>query len=296
VSPSARVFLDSGGIFTHRPFDVLYSLAATSFILWCLCTVHTSGAIMSDTGAASCCAATAVDLREEQIAAAKGDASLPVSAPTTPVAKSKARAAGGRSRGVKKPQIDIDVEIDQAHKLAELFKKMQKASKVAARNAGRQRQRLVRKAQKLSEQDLMRLAVIKRCGMFVQDDAVASASAVGGDDAPTPPKKSKGQEALSNRIKTLVGSAAGAKELVQALNLQTEGNATPSAPSRTSASSRPRFLPLGRSLGPVLQRLPSRRPSESAGAVPDTAAADVDDEDAGEPVLPSDADPDADEV
>jgi len=251
---------------------------------------------MSDTGAASCSAAAAVDLREEQIAAAKGDASLPASAPTTPVAKPKARAAGGRTRGVKKPQIDIDDEIEQANTLAELFKKMQKASKVAARNAGRQRQRLVRKAQKLSEQDLMRLAVIKRCGMFVQDDAVSSASAAGADCSPTPPKKSKAQEALSNRFKTLVGSAAGAKELVQALNLQTEGNATPSAPSASSAASRPRFLPLGRSRGPVLQRLPSRRPSESAVAVPDTAAADVDDEDAAEPGIPSEAGPDTDEV
>ena len=255
---------------------------------------------MSDTAAASRSAAAAVDLREEQIAAATGDASLHVSPPTTPAVKPKARAAGGRTRGVKKPQIDIDEEIEEANKLAELFKKMQKASKVAARNAGRQRQRLVRKAQKLSDQDLMRLAVIKRCGMFVQDDAVASGSAAAADCSPTPPKKSKGQEALSNRFKTLVGGAAGAKELVQALNLETGGDATPTAPTAASVASRPRFLPLGRSGGSALQRLPPRRASEVAVAVPSTADADVDDGDAAEPGIPSEASPeaglDADEV
>jgi len=229
---------------------------------------------MSATAAAESSGNVDVDVRQDQIAAAEADVSPPAHPCTTPVVKPKGRTGGGRTRGVKKPQIDIDDEIEEANKLAELFKKMQKASKVAARNAGRQRQRLVRKAQKLSEQDLMRLAVLKRCGLFGQDDAVASTPAALADGAPTPPKKSKGQEALSNRFKTLVGSAAGAKELVEALNMQTEDNPTSSSATASSAHSRPRFLTLGHSRGSVLQRLPSRLPQEIAVPEPDVEGAD----------------------
>ena len=129
------------------------------------------------------------------------------------MAKAKAKATVGRPRGGKKPEIDIDIQIQEANKLAELFKKMQKASKVAARNSTRQRQHLVRKARKLSEQDLMRLAVIKRCGMFVPDtaDVAASASEAGG--GPPPAKTSKLQEQLTSRFRTLVTDVAGAAEL-----------------------------------------------------------------------------------
>jgi len=250
---------------------------------------------MSDTAAASCSAAADVMLKQAHIAAAAGDGSPPASDTTTPVAKAKARAAGGRTRGVKKPQIDIDDEIEKANNLAELFKKMQKASKVAARNAGRQRQRLVRKAQKLSEQDLMRLAVIKRCGLFVQDEAGASAAAAGPDGLPTPPKKSKAQEALTNRLQTLVGSAGGAQELVQALNLQTEGNLAPPATTASSSGARPLLVPLGRSGGPALQRLPSRLPKESAVAECVNADAEVDEEDAEGGASSTEAGPDTDE-
>ena len=66
----------------------------------------------------------------------------------------------------RKPKIDIDNEIEEANRLAELFRKMQNASKVAARKATRSKQRLMKKADQLSEQDLMRLAVLKRCGIF----------------------------------------------------------------------------------------------------------------------------------
>ena len=77
-----------------------------------------------------------------------------------------APSESGRVPTKRKPKIDIDNEIEEANRLAELFRKMQNASKVAARNATRSKQRLMRKANQLSEQDLMRLAVLKRCGIF----------------------------------------------------------------------------------------------------------------------------------
>ena len=132
---------------------------------------------MAATVETSAASAAGAATAEDEVPTASGRSSSVPSAPGTPVATPKALAAGGRIRGEKKkPQIDIDYEIQEANKLAELFKKMQKASKVAGRNAVRQRQRLVRKAQKLSEQDLMRLAVIKRCGMFVPDVSAVTAS------------------------------------------------------------------------------------------------------------------------
>ena len=221
----------------------------------------------------SCAAAAAT--AEDDVSTASGSPSSAPSAAGTPVAK--AAAAGGRARGGKKPQIDIDVEIQEANRLAELFKKMQKASKVASRNATRQRQRLVRKAQKLSEQDLMRLAVIKRCGMFVPDAPdVAAASASGADGGPPQAKKSKAQEQLSSRFKTLVSGVAGAAELCEALTIGTENRSAATAPTTIPVVPSPVAKQPARLRALVLQRLPSQ-PLTPRAAVPPAVAADEDD-------------------
>jgi hypothetical protein len=223
----------------------------------------------------SACAAAAF-IAEDEVSTASGGASSVASSPGTPVAKAKAKAAVGRPRGGKKPQIDIDVEIQEADKLAELFKKMQKASKVTARNSTRQRQRLVRKAHKLSEQDLRRLAVIKRCGMFVPDTPDFAASASGADGGPPQGKKSKLQEQLSTRFKTLVSGVAGAAELCEALTVGTASSAAATAPSTPIVVSSPVAKQLLRLRAPVLQRLPSQLLTLRV-AVPSAVAADEDD-------------------
>ena len=221
----------------------------------------------------SCAAAAAT--AEDDVSTTVGSPSSAPSAAGTPVAK--AAAAGGRARGGKKPLIDIDVEIQEANRLAELFKKMQKASKVASRNATRQRQRLVRKAQKLSEQDLMRLAVIKRCGMFMPDAPdVAAASASGADGGPPQAKKSKAQEQLSSRFKTLVSGVAGAAELCEALTIGTENRSAATAPTTIPVVSSPVAKQPARLRALVLQRLPSQ-PLTPRAAVPPAVAADEDD-------------------
>jgi hypothetical protein len=223
----------------------------------------------------SACAAAA-SIAEDEVSTTSGGSSSVASPPVSPVAKAKAKAAVGRPRGGKKPQIDIDVEIQEANKLAELFKKMQKASKVAARNSTRQRQRLVRKAHKLSEQDLMRLAVIKRCGMFVPDTPDVAASASGAVGGPLQAKKSKLQEQLSSRFKTLVTGVAGAAELCEAWTIGTAGSEAATAPSTPIVVSSPVANQLLRLRGPVLQRLPSQ-PFTLRAAVPPAVAADEDD-------------------
>ena len=67
---------------------------------------------------------------------------------------------------VKKPRIDIDNEIKEANRLSEVLRKMAQAAKTTANNGTRAKQRLVRKAGKLSSEDLERIAVLKRCGLF----------------------------------------------------------------------------------------------------------------------------------
>ena len=229
---------------------------------------------------ASCAAAAAAaaSTADDEVSTASGGASSAASSPGTPVAKAKAKAAVGRPRGGKKPEIDIDIQIQEANKLAELFKKMQKASKVAARNSTRARQRLVRKAHKLSEQDLMRLAVIKRCGMFVPDPAEGAASAPAAGGGPPPAKTSKLQEQLTSRFRTLVTGVAGAAELCEALNIGAASSTAAAAPSTPIAVSRPVAKQPSRLRAPVLHRLPSQRLTSRAAVPADVAA----EEDEGE--------------
>lgn len=67
---------------------------------------------------------------------------------------------------VKKPRIDIDNQIKEANRLSEVLRKVAQAAKTTAKNGTRAKQRLVRKAGKLSSEDLERIAVLKRCGLF----------------------------------------------------------------------------------------------------------------------------------
>jgi hypothetical protein len=167
-----------------------------------------------------------------------------------------APSESGRVPTKRKPKIDIDTEIEEANRLAALFRKMQNASKVAARNAARSKQRLMRKANQLSEQDLMRLAVLKRCGIFAPED----------DDTVAPPmpleatspvvKRSKAQEHISCRFKTLVSSVPGAADVLEGLDKCTAPVAAPLSGASKSSSSMLLSGSLPKAVG--LKRLPSR--------------------------------------
>ena len=122
----------------------------------------------------------------------------------------------------------------------------------------------------------MRLAVIKRCGMFVPDVSVVTGSASGADGGPPQAKKSKTQEHLSSRFKALVSGVAGAAELCEASTMGTEGGPAATAPLTTLVVSRPVAKQLLRMRAPLLQRLPSQPPTIRA-AVPPAVAADEED-------------------
>ena len=162
----------------------------------------------------------------------------------------------GRAPSKRKPKIDIDNETQEANRLAELFRKMQNASKVAARNATRSKQRLMRKANKLSEQDLMRLAVLKRCGIFAPEEDETVASPTPLEVQPLPVKLSKAQEHISGRFKTLVSSVPGAAEVFEGLDKSTNP-VVYSLPALSKSSSSVLLSgTLPKAVG--LKRLPSR--------------------------------------
>ena len=83
---------------------------------------------------------------------ASGAPATPASSQAPPKAKAK-----GRGRPVR-PRIDLD---EHANKLAEVSKKMLVAAKSAQKAQKKQKQRLIRKAGKLSAEDLEGMAVLK---------------------------------------------------------------------------------------------------------------------------------------
>jgi hypothetical protein len=149
----------------------------------------------------------------------------------------KALAGKRRGRPSQRPKIDFDQEIEEANRLGELFKRMQHASKVASRNALRSKQRLLRKANKLSESDLMRLAVLKRCG-FVdvegEPEGEVSASAAACSASPKAAEMAaKGKESMNAKLHGMVALIPGASELLKSLD---GASAAPTTPSTTSSS------------------------------------------------------------
>jgi hypothetical protein len=129
------------------------------------------------------------------------------------------RKGGLRGRPSLKPRIDIDADIEEANRLADLFKRMTHASKAAAKNALKSKQRLMRKANKLSPEDLLRLAVLKRCGFGDPgeeadggdglDPGSSAGACLGGG-------QSKGS--VSTRLHDMVASTPGASEPLKGLD------------------------------------------------------------------------------
>lgn len=131
-------------------------------------------------------------------------------------AKIKAKAAPkcrGRQRNADRPRIDIDDDIESANELNVMMKKLAHAAKMQQRNSLRCKARLVKKCGKMSVQDLERLAVLKRCGLLVQDDAddlpTASSSASTVSLTGTPPKKRRSSVEMLKKLADVVSKSGG---------------------------------------------------------------------------------------
>jgi hypothetical protein len=69
----------------------------------------------------------------------------------------------------KRPDIDYDEKIQEATKNIKEMARAMAAAKSAQKNERRKKQRLVKKASALSPEDLERIAVLKRCGMWTAE-------------------------------------------------------------------------------------------------------------------------------
>ena len=131
----------------------------------------------------------------------------PHSAAPKPKAKSKIRAG-------PKPRVDIDNQITEANRLSEVLKRVSQAAKTAAKNGSRAKKRLVRKAGKLSSEDLERIAVLKGCGLFTGVIA-GSANSSDGGDVPSQDEDSMLVDNLvvHNKISAAMENIPGAKDV-----------------------------------------------------------------------------------
>ena len=103
--------------------------------------------------------------------------------PSLPGSQAEAKASP-KSKRVVRPKIDLDDEIRRANELAVVSRKMLAAARNTSRNNKKAKQRLIKKAGKLSPEDLERIAVLKRCGLFVDEADDEDKEGDEGDEAP----------------------------------------------------------------------------------------------------------------
>ena len=140
-----------------------------------------------------------------------------------PAAKAKAKAGGkakarGRAKAVARPQIDLDKEIEEANTLATMSRKLMVAARSIERNNKKCKSRLIRKAGKLSAEDLERIAVLKRCGLYSEAAEAEDGNEGEGDDASEAASSgssaARGLEPKKQKLATLLAESADARALM----------------------------------------------------------------------------------
>ena len=106
----------------------------------------------------------------DAVAAAAALGAVPASSPGTPspgpLGEAAPAASGEKRKRPARPRIDIDAKITDLSVDIAKAQKLLKETKTLQRNERRKKQRLIKKAAGLSSNDLERIAVIKRCGLW----------------------------------------------------------------------------------------------------------------------------------
>ena len=126
-----------------------------------------------------------------------------------PSPKSKARAKGKAKAAAKgkaraRPELDLDKEISEANLLANMSRKLMNAAKNLERSNKRSKSRLIRKAGKLTAEDLERIAVLKRCGLYAEDDDADDRGDTDSQSAASGSASSSSQPALGHKKQKLM--------------------------------------------------------------------------------------------
>jgi hypothetical protein len=150
-----------------------------------------------------------------------------------------------------KNRIDIDDEIEEANRISDMLKKVQKKAKSMQRSSKKAKQRLVVKAGKLRAEDLERIAVLKRCGLFVSEDTSDPSARVavdGQSEAPAKATKGKVQRKMADIMSQTEGSA-GLLDVLQRSFMADAGAARRESPIAGSVVHVPLHIPTGTPLG-----------------------------------------------
>ena len=133
-------------------------------------------------------------------------------------AAGRGRAGRPRGRGANRPRIDIDDQIAEANRLSSVMKKLAHAAKMAEKNGQRVKQRLMKKAGKLSAEDLERIAVLKRCGLVERpcQDAADPGSDQADGEPETPPKRRKAPQ-VNAQLATALGKVSGVESVIDSV-------------------------------------------------------------------------------
>ena len=183
----------------------------------------------------------------------------------------------GRPSKGSRPKIDIDDEIEQANRMAEVTKKMMLAARAAQRNSRRAKQRLVRRAGKLSPADLERLAVLKRCGLYIEaPDAssgdTASVASSSASSSAASSASSAGPPSPNVKLLAALGKVDGASELLSSFGGTVASGAgmtdIPVAASGGAVAKTNAGIPRGKRLGPP------RLAASSVASLPPASSAD----------------------
>ena len=158
------------------------------------------------------------------------------------VASAASPAAAKASLQKKKalrPKIDLDDEIRRANDLAAMSRKMLTAAKNVSRNNRKAKQRLIKKAGKLSPEDLERIAVLKRCGMYDEDgEEKETDNAAGESPGKSGEKRSpagpSAAEIKRPKLSKSLESLTAANPILQEIGVGTFGGSSASAASSSS--------------------------------------------------------------
>ena len=125
--------------------------------------------------------------------------------------------AGRRRPRVVRPRIDIDDQILEANRVSELLKRMGQAAKNLKKAQTKAKQRLVKKAARLSPQDLERIAVLKRAFGETDDPEASDVGSSSSSLPSTSPPMQQGISAMHQSLKKMMTGVAGADDVVDGL-------------------------------------------------------------------------------
>ena len=178
------------------------------------------------------------------------------------VFESEAEQPGSSSQGAPKTvrrrmsskmraRIDIDDEIQEAAQISDMLKKVQKRAKSMQKSSKKAKQRLVLKASKLRAEDLERIAVLKRCGLFVPDHSAGPSGTVpaaGASQVTKETTRGKVQRTMADIMSQTEGSA-GLLHVLQTQHGADTHGAQCESPIAGSVVHVPATIPTGTPLG-----------------------------------------------